>query len=135
MPWKPCLIAILLAVLSAEVAEPAETVNESSSAQRIPDVMYIPTPPDVVDAMLRLAHVNKHDVVCDLGCGDGRILIAAAGNYQCRAIGCDIDPLRIAAARKNVREGELEHLIRIEQQNLFEVDLRSATVVTLAFSS
>ena len=103
MSWRHCLIAILLAASSTEraaSAEPTEIGNKSSSAQRIPDVVYIPTPHDVVDAMLQLADVGKDDVVYDLGCGDGRILIAAASRYGCRTVGCDIDPLRIEAARK-----------------------------------
>jgi len=97
--------------------------------------MYIPTPPDVVDAMLQSANVGKDDVVYDLGCGDGRFLTAAASKFGCHAVGYDIDPLRIEAARKNVRDNKLDDLIRIEHKDLFEVDLRSATVVMLYLSS
>ena len=81
--------------------------------------------------MLRMAAVTKDDVVYDLGCGDGRIVIAAAKRYGCRAVGVDIDPLRVDEARKNVRKHGLEKLVTIRQQNLFTVDLTEATVVTL----
>jgi SAM-dependent methyltransferase len=134
MSWRHCLIAMLLLTSSAKGSEPAGTDRGSFSSQRIPDVMYIPTPPDVVDAMLQLADAGKADVVYDLGCGDGRILIAAARRFGCRGIGCDIDPLRIDAARRGVRENRLEHLVRVEQRDLFGVDLRSATVVMLYLS-
>jgi SAM-dependent methyltransferase len=134
-----CLAAFFLSISAALAAEDngSKTRPGDATAPRedaIPDVMYIPTPPDVVDAMLQLADVGKDDVVYDLGCGDGRILIAAAGKFGCRAIGCDIDPLRIAAARNDVRKNTLNHLIQIEHRDLFNVDLRSATVVTLYLS-
>jgi len=97
----------------------------------IPDVVFIPTPPDIVTAMLELANVRKNDVLYDLGCGDGRIVVAAAKRYDCRAVGCDIDPLRIEDARKSVREADVGNRVSIEQEDLFSVDLTRATVVTL----
>ena len=97
--------------------------------------MYIPTPPDVVQEMLKLAQVGKDDVVYDLGCGDGRIVVAAAKQFGCRAVGVDIDPLRVAAARQRVRDNHVEHLVRIEQANLFDVPLADATVITLYLST
>jgi SAM-dependent methyltransferase len=134
MSCKCLNLAILLALSSSVGAAAAESEADDPRGRRIPDVVYIPTPPDVVDAMLRLAEIGKDDVVYDLGCGDGRIVVAAAGKFGCRAVGYDIDPLRIEAARKNIRENRLEHLVSVEKKDLFEVDLRSATVVTLYLS-
>lgn len=121
--------------ISAFGQEADKTSRAETATPRIPDVVYIPTPDDVVDRMLRLAAVTKDDIVYDLGCGDGRIVIAAAKTYGCRAVGVDIDPLRVDAAKRNVRKHGLEKLVAIRQQNLFEVDLRQATVVTLYLST
>jgi SAM-dependent methyltransferase len=98
---------------------------------RPPDVPYIPTPELVVDRMLELARVGRNDVVYDLGCGDGRIVIAAARRHGAHAVGFDIDPARVAEARRNVAAAGVEHLVRIEQRDVFELDLTPATVVTL----
>src|SRR6266550_6168333 len=75
---------------------------------RSPDVVFVPTPSAVVDAMLKLAKVTSNDVVYDLGCGDGRIVIAAAKSYGARGVGIDIDPVRVSEARKNAREAGVE---------------------------
>jgi protein-L-isoaspartate O-methyltransferase len=93
------------------------------------DVIYIPTPQDVVDRMLSLAAVKQDDLVFDLGCGDGRIVVTAAREFGCRAFGCDIDPRRVQESRDNVRQNHLEHLVTIEQQDIFAVDLARADVV------
>ena len=86
---------------------------------------------DVVAKMLELAAVDKRDVLYDLGCGDGRIVIAAAKRFGCRAAGFDIDPIRVEESRENVRKGNVGDLVRIEQQDIFKLDLRPASVVTL----
>jgi SAM-dependent methyltransferase len=114
----------------------AETApnNESTSdaePQRVPDVVYVPTPQPVVDKMLELARVKKGDVVYDLGCGDGRIVVTAAKRYGVRAYGFDVDPNRIAEARENVKNNRVEHLVTIEQKDIFDLDLGPASVVTL----
>jgi SAM-dependent methyltransferase len=98
---------------------------------RRPDVLYVPTPQDVVDAMLVLARVGKDDVVYDLGCGDGRIVVTAAERYGARAIGYDIDPARVAEARQNVISHHVEHLVQIEPRDIFTLDLSGASVVAL----
>lgn len=98
---------------------------------RPPDVIFVPTPHAVVDRMLELARPKKTDLVYDLGCGDGRIVIAAAKRYGVRAVGFDIDPARVAEARENVRKNKVEHLVTIEQRDIFTVDLAPADVVTL----
>ena len=92
---------------------------------------YVKTPDAAVRAMLRLAGVKRSDVVYDLGCGDGRIVIAAAKQYGARGVGIDIDPERIEEARANARKAGVESLVRFEIGDLFEADIHEATVVTL----
>jgi ribosomal protein L11 methylase PrmA len=81
--------------------------------------------------MLRMAQVKKSDVVYDLGCGDGRIVVTAAKRYGARAFGFDIDPTRVAEAKANVKAAQVEHLVTIEQKDIFTLDLSPASVVTL----
>ena len=97
----------------------------------VPEVPFIPTPEAVVDGMLKLAGVKSTDVVYDLGCGDGRIVIAAAKNYGAHGVGIDIDPQRIADSRANARKAGVENLVRFEESDLFAADIRSATVVAM----
>jgi len=92
---------------------------------------YVPTPEDVVERMLMLAEVNESDVVYDLGCGDGRIPIAAARKYGARGVGVDIDPRRIAESRANARAAGVEHLVEFRLEDAVAVDVSPATVVTL----
>jgi ubiquinone/menaquinone biosynthesis C-methylase UbiE len=95
------------------------------------DVPYVPTTEEAVDAMLKLAEVKKGDIVYDLGCGDGRIVIAAAKNFGARGVGIDIDPQRIAEANANAKRAGVEKLVRFEENDLFKADFKEATVVTL----
>jgi SAM-dependent methyltransferase len=92
---------------------------------------YLPTPLPVVDAMLRLAAVRQDDVVYDLGCGDGRIVLSAARYYGARGFGVDIDPVLIDSANAAARAEGLESRARFAVQDLFKTDLSEATVVTL----
>ena len=89
------------------------------------------TPPDVVDQMLRLARIGPQDVVYDLGCGDGRIVIAAAEKFGARGVGVDIDPVRVAEAQANARRAGMEHLVTFKVQDALDTDVSDATVVTL----
>jgi len=98
-------------------------------------VAFVVTPDDVVEKMLEMAEVTKDDVVYDLGCGDGRIVVAAAKKYGCRAVGYDLDHLRVREARINVLENKVAHLVRIEQKDILKADLQEATVVTLYLGS
>ena len=91
---------------------------------------YVPTPPDVVDRMLRLARTGPGDVVYDLGCGDGRIVIAAA-RLGARGVGVDIDPNLIARAESNARSAGVQDRVRFRVQDAMTVDLSDASVVTL----
>ncbi|HEV7221717.1 MAG TPA: methyltransferase domain-containing protein [Pirellulales bacterium] len=92
---------------------------------------YIPTPDEVVERMLELAEVGPDDVVYDLGCGDGRIVVAAAKQYGCRCFGFDIAPERVAEARDNARREGVEQLVEIDQRDILTLDLSEATVVTM----
>lgn len=96
------------------------------------DVIYVPTPPAVVDAMLSLAKVGPTDVVYDLGAGDGRIVIAAVKAFHAaRAVGVELDPQRLQEARRNAEAQGVADRVQFIQGDLFEVDLSEATVVTL----
>lgn len=95
------------------------------------DVMFVPTPQDVVDKMLQLAMLKKDDLVYDLGCGDGRIPVTAARKYGCKAVGYDLDPERVKEALENVKKNKVEHLVTIEQKDIFTLDLSEADVITL----
>jgi SAM-dependent methyltransferase len=98
---------------------------------KTPDVVYVPTPDSVVAAMLDVAKVGKGDVVYDLGCGDGRIVVAAAKRGAKKAIGVDIDPERVQEARANVARAGVGDRAQIVEGDLFETNLQDATVVTL----
>ena len=94
-------------------------------------VRYEPTPMPVVQAMTDLAAVDAGDVVYDLGCGDGRIVITATQRYGCRGVGIDIDPERIREATGNVQKAKVADKVKLIQGDLFETDIGEATVVTL----
>jgi SAM-dependent methyltransferase len=125
------LIRLLLAAALALGLAPARADTTLQPPASL-DVPFVPTPNDVVAGMLRLAGVKSGDVVYDLGCGDGRIVIAAAQRAKgVRAVGVDIDPRRIAEAEANARKAGVADRTRFIQQDLFQADLREATVVTL----
>jgi SAM-dependent methyltransferase len=95
------------------------------------DVPYVPTPQIVVDEMLKVASVTKNDVVYDLGCGDGRIVITAAKQHGARGVGVDIDPERIKESNENAQKAGVTERVKFMQGDLFKMDLKEATVVTL----
>jgi SAM-dependent methyltransferase len=95
------------------------------------DVPYVPTPQEVVERMLEIARVGKNDLVYDLGCGDGRMVVTAARKYGARGIGIDIDPQRIAEARANADRAKVAERVRFSVGDLFKTDLSDASVVTL----
>jgi len=105
-------------------------------AQKPPDEVeihtpYVTTPEQVVEAMLKLADVKKSDIVYDLGCGDGRIVIAAAKLYGARGVGIDHNPELIQTARENARSAGVEALVKFERNDIFDTDIHNATVVAL----
>jgi hypothetical protein len=101
---------------------------------REPDVIFVPTPPETVDEMLRQAHLKKGDVLFDLGSGDGRIPIAAAKQYGVRAVGIDIDEKLVAEAAEAAKREGVGDLVTFRLGDMFAADLRGATVVTLYLS-
>lgn len=117
----------------AMIAAGALTITLAQEAQQKKklDVPYVPTPQSVVDAMLKLAAVTKNDVLYDLGCGDGRIVITAAKNHGARGIGIDIDPERIKEANANAQKAGVADRVKFVEQDLFQTDFKEATVVTL----
>ena len=123
------LVALSACGQTAVQKAPAATAQKEL---RSPDVIFVPTPHDVVEAMLKVAKVGKGDVLYDLGSGDGRIPITAAQKYGiARGIGIDISPERIKEANENLRKAGVGDRVRFINADLFESDLREATVVTL----
>ena len=117
---------------AALLASAVATSPQTALANQAPGVPpFVPTPPAVVDAMLELAQVTEDDVVYDLGCGDGRIVIAAAKRYGARGVGIDIDPDLIEKANTNAQREGVEHLVTFVQQDVLHADVSDATVVTL----
>jgi len=98
---------------------------------RQPDVPYEPSPQPIVNKMLQIAGVGRNDLLYDLGCGDGRIVITAARDYGARGVGIDLDPERIAEAKANAKKAGVEDKVRFVVGDLFEADFSDATVVTL----
>ncbi|HYP53694.1 MAG TPA: 50S ribosomal protein L11 methyltransferase [Pyrinomonadaceae bacterium] len=104
----------------------------AQQTERKKDVPYVPTPQPVVDEMLRLANVTKDDIVYDLGCGDGRLVITAVKKFGARrGVGVDIDPQRIKESNENARAAGVTDRVKFMEQDLFETDFKEATVVTL----
>ncbi|MHA3772919.1 SAM-dependent methyltransferase [Verrucomicrobiota bacterium sgz303538] len=112
---------ILLTPTSSELARPI----------RKPDILFVPTPEKVVEEMLTMAKVGKDDLVYDLGCGDGRIVITAAKKFGAHGVGIDIDPRRITEARQNAQEAEVQDRVKFLEQDLYECDFKDANVITL----
>lgn len=116
---------IVLAFLTAPAAA------QQAGTLRTPDVIFVPTPQEVVDAMLQMANVTAKDLVYDLGSGDGRIPITAAQKFGARAVGIDIDPQRIKEANENLAKANVGDKVKFLNQDLFQTDLGQATVITL----
>ena len=121
---QPANFAALILCASIAAAQNTEQKKQ-------PEVPFVPTTPEAVEAMLKLADVKKSDIVYDLGCGDGRIVIAAAKLYGAHGVGIDIDPQRIKEAKENAKKAGVENLVRFEENDLFQADIHEATVVTL----
>jgi tRNA G37 N-methylase Trm5 len=105
--------------------------GEEKKGAREPDVIYVPTPQEVVDKMFELADVRPGEVVYDLGCGDGRIPVTAAKRFGVKAWGFDINPVRVKESLENVERNNVKHLVTIKEQDIFQLDLSKADVITL----
>ncbi len=122
------ITAILVLTVSGLI--PIAAQQPAQEARR-PDIHWVPTPPAVVDAMLKLADVKASDVVYDLGCGDGIIVTTAAQKYGARSVGIDIDPVRVKEATERALKMGVSDKVKILQADLFEADIKEASVVTL----
>jgi hypothetical protein len=134
MTARPSLTAAILAgfLLAGHAGlATAQSTPATPPATRTPDVMFVPTPQPVVDAMLKVASVGPNDVLYDLGSGDGRIPITAATRFGTRGLGVDIDPQRVKEARENAEKAKVADKVKFVQGDLFEMDLSEATVITL----
>jgi len=130
--WSLILsVSPVLALGSIHLTGASMALTPSPMAYQAWLAPYAPTPQDVVDRILALAEVTSSDVVYDLGCGDGRIVISTAKQYGAHGVGVDIDPQRIAESRENARKEGVENLVRFLQEDALTVDLSRATVVTL----
>jgi precorrin-6B methylase 2 len=127
---RSAAMALAGLLVMGEAVIPA-SAQQAGVKLRDPDVIYVPTPQEVVDAMLALANVTAKDVVYDLGSGDGRIPITAAQKYGVRAVGIDINPQRIQEANENLAKAGVGNKVKFLNQDLFETDISEATVVTL----
>ena len=121
------LFAAVVSVLPIAAQQPAKP----QTGLRGPDIYWVPTPPAVVDAMLKLADIKPSDVVYDLGCGDGIIVTTAAQKYGARAVGIDIDPQRVKEATERAQKMGVSDKVKIIQGDLFEADIKEASIVTL----
>lgn len=134
----PSIALAALVALAGAHAQPTVQIapqaspNAASEQLRSPDVIYVPTPVEVVDAMLKVANVRQGDVLYDLGSGDGRIPITAAQKFNVtRGTGIEINPERIAEAEANLKAAGVGDRVRFRNEDLFEADISAATVVTL----
>ena len=123
---------VTLALMAAPVPASGQTGAPSQAAPAPLDVIYVPTPHEVVARMLSVARVGPGDVVYDLGSGDGRIVIAAVRDFgAARGVGVDLDPQRVAEANENARAAGVSDRVTFVVQDLFQTDLREATVITM----
>ena len=123
------ITAALLILIRAPLN--AEENTEEPKWVQTPDVVYVGTPYDVVSEMLRMAQVDKDDLVVDLGCGDARMLVLAAQKYGSRGIGYEIDPDMVRASRRNAEKNNVADLVRIIQADIFTVDISKADVLPI----
>ena len=124
-------LCVVLAMALSTGAARSQPPVDAPPALRAPDVRYDPTAPEVVQAMLWLGQVGPRDVVYDLGCGDGRIVIAAVREHGARGVCVDIDPRRIAESRENARAAGVTGRIQFRNEDLFTTEIGDATVVML----
>jgi len=129
--YRVCVVLISTLLVPFSLNPAGCSGADETEEDRTPDVVYVGSPHDVVAKMLELVKVTKDDVLYDMGCGDGRIVVAAAKKYGGRGIGFDINPVRVRESLENVRRNGVEDLVKIERKDIFKVDLSEANVITL----
>src|SRR5262245_49470014 len=125
--YRICLATVLLLVAIAFLGR----VPSQDKPPREPDVVYVPAPAEVVEKMAEVPGVAPGDVVYDLGCGDGRIPVTASKKYGVKSWGFDINPARVKESLENVEKNNVKDLVTIKLQDIFELDLSKADVITL----
>ena len=130
-PRGLCTLASLLIITTTAVSGGLMLAQAPTAQLRQPDVIFVPTPQEVVDAMLDVAQVKSTDIIYDLGSGDGRIPITAAQKFGARGVGIDINPERIKEANENLKKANVGDKVKFLNQDLFETNISEATVVTL----
>ena len=128
---RSLVVSTLALVLGLTVAGSTVAQQQLKPLEKDPEVPYVPTHERVVAEMLKVAKVGKNDVLYDLGSGDGRIPITAAKQFGTRGVGVDIDPARVIEAQANAVKAGVADKVKFMQQDLFETDIKEATVVTL----
>jgi SAM-dependent methyltransferase len=118
-------------LITALILSAAIAAGQTAQLRREPDVPFVPTTEDAIQSMLKLANVKQPDLVYDLGCGDGRIVMAAGKEYGAQGVGIDINPQRFQEPKENARKAEVENLVSFEENDLFQADIHEASVVTL----
>ena len=120
---------LLVCVFYLFVFSSVATQTASAQDKTEPDVVYVPTPNDVISKMLKAIKLKKSDVIFDLGCGDGRIVVTAATKYGCKGVGYEIDPVRLKECAANIKKHKVEKLVTIKNKDLFKADLSEASVI------
>jgi SAM-dependent methyltransferase len=130
-PYRSVVVSTLALALCLTLVGATGAQQQLKPLDKDPEVPYVPTHEQIVAEMLKVAKVGKNDVLYDLGSGDGRIPITAAQRFGTRGVGVDIDPVRVAEARANAAKAGVADKVKFMQQDLFETDIKEATVVTL----
>ena len=128
----PVSVLIAAALVGCSAGTPPDGAEATAPAKL--DVIFVATDLEIVNAMLTLANVTRDDIVYDLGCGDGRIVIAAAKEFGARGVGVDLDPRRIREAQANAVRAGIADRVTFRVQDIFDADIQPATVVTLFLS-
>jgi hypothetical protein len=125
------LLSFVAMVVSAALLTLPPGYSQEKAPTRERDVIYVPTPVEVVEKMFELADIRPGEVVYDLGCGDARIPVMASKRYGVKSWGFDIDPVRVKESLENVAKNKVEHLVTIKHQDIFELDISKADVIAL----
>lgn len=128
---RTAICGVACALMAATTGSLVAADDKKKDDKPSPDCVYVPTPHDIVEKMLEMVKIKKEDVVYDLGCGDGRIVVQAAKKRGCRGVGYEIVPELAQQARDNAKQNGVEKLVTIKEEDLFEADLSEATVLPM----